>query len=103
MQYITFELLHVNYDVIFTSECVVFPLECAQVDPSAVPYHLISFPLKLHLFIPSRVCLLSPEQRARRCVIRLRNAKLLTFICSNSAFYSPSEYTHESDWLLMIT
>ena len=54
-----------------------------------VPLYFISFPLMPHLFIPSRVHLLSPKQRGRRGVICL---KTQGFIGSTSAFYSPSKY-----------
>ena len=48
--------------------------------------------LRPHLFIPSRVCLLSPKQRGRHSVICFEKRKASGIIGSNSAFYSPSKY-----------
>ena len=72
--------------------CVVGPLGCTRASPMMVPGHFILLPLRSYLNILSRLHLLSPERRGRGSVIRLRNARLLIFLGSNSAFYSPPVY-----------
>ena len=93
------------------------------------PIHLIHLSLKKdpfpsilysHILVRNgRAASLGPEQRGKRGVIRVHllsprterktrcylfeKSKASDFIGSNSAFYTISQYIHESDWLLVIT